>query len=83
MARLGVARCDGRAYHRRMVPTPDPVLAAFAECGTVAGVAERLGFDDLEDARQAIHDAFRRSDEDIRAAGLGELLDGAPERNRQ
>ena len=64
-----------------MVPTPDPVLAAFAETGTVAGVAERLGFDDLEDARQAIHAAFRRSDRDITAAGYGHLLglDGPPE----
>ncbi len=69
-----------------MVSAPDPVLAAFAELGTVAGVAERLGFDDLEDARQAIHAAFRRSDAEITAAGYGHLLglaDRGPELGEQ
>jgi hypothetical protein len=58
-----------------MAPAPDPVLAAFAELGTVAGVADRLGFADHEAARQAIHAAVRQSDDEIMAAGFGHLLE--------
>jgi hypothetical protein len=64
----------GRGYDPTMPPAPDPVLAAFAELGTVAAVADRLGFDDPEDARQAIHAALRRSDDEITAADFGYLL---------
>jgi hypothetical protein len=70
-----VVRGPVRRYHPTMPPAPDPVLAAFAELGTVAGVADRLGFDDPEDARQAIHAALRRSDDEITAAGFGYLLE--------
>ena len=68
-------RVSTRAYDPGMAPTTDPVLAAFAELGGVSAVADRLGFASDEDARQTIHAAFRRSDQDTPAAGHGDLLD--------
>ena len=53
----------------------DPVLAALAELGGLSAVADRLGFASDEDARQAIHAALGRSDQDTPAAGYGDLLD--------
>ncbi len=66
-----LARVGTRAYDPGMAPTTDPVLAAFAELGGLSAVADRLGFASDEDARQAIHAAFRRSDQDT----PGDMLD--------